>query len=96
MWITRDTVLRGNDIVLCANVLVNNDGNAFSYCCAGSRYDVAMTSLNLNTFKDHVSNRHKFCLIVYKNNVIGIKFLEIMALFRVFLHHPSYKLEQIE
>ena len=44
-----------------------------------------MTSLNLNKFKDQISNRHKFCLIVCKNNVIFIKIVEIMALFRVFL-----------
>ena len=31
VWITRDTILRGNDIVLCANVLVNNDGTDFSF-----------------------------------------------------------------
>ena len=60
------------------------------------RYDVAMTSfkmtsLNLNTLKDHVSKRHKFCLmIVNKNNVICIKIVEIMTLFHVFLDNPSY------
>ena len=60
-----------------------------------ARYDVAMTSLKmtsliLNTYKDHVSIRHKFGLIVYKNSKIRIKIVEIMALFRVFLDHPSY------
>ena len=35
--ITRDTILRENDIVLCANVLANNDGTDFSYWCARSR-----------------------------------------------------------
>ena len=49
-----------------------------------------MTSLNLKKNKDPISNQHKFCLIVYKNNVIRIKIVEIMALFRVFLDHPSY------
>ena len=63
----------------------------------GARSDVAMTSfkmtsLNFNKFKDQISNWHKFCLIVYKNNAIRIKFVEIMALFREFLDHPSYLL----
>ena len=31
-----------------------------------------------------------FCLIVYKNNVIRIKIVEIISLFGVFLDHPSY------
>ena len=51
-----------------------------------------MTSLNFEKIKDQISNWHKFCLIVYKNNVIRIKIVEIMALFRVFLDHPSYSL----
>ena len=59
-----------------------------------ARSDVAMTSfkmtsLNLNKFKDQISNRHKCCLIVCKNNVILIKIVEIMALSRVFLDHHS-------
>ena len=29
-------VFRGNDIVLCANVLANNDAMDFSYWCARS------------------------------------------------------------
>ena len=29
MWITRNDFLRGNDIVLCANVLAKNDGMYF-------------------------------------------------------------------
>ena len=37
VWITRDTILKGNDTVLCANVLANNDGTYFSYWCAQSR-----------------------------------------------------------
>ena len=32
-----DTVLRGNDIVLCTNVLAYNDGTDFLYWRAGSR-----------------------------------------------------------
>ena len=66
MWITRDTILRGNDIVLCANVLAYNDGTDFFILVRWvARYDVAMTSskmmsLNLNTFKDYVSKKHKF------------------------------------
>ena len=35
--ITRDTILRENDIVLWGNVPANNDGTDFSYWCAGSR-----------------------------------------------------------
>ena len=59
------------------------------------RSDVAMTSikitsLNLNTFKGTISNWHKFCLIMYKNNVIRIRIVEIMALYCVFLDHPLY------
>ena len=83
--------MRENDIVLCASVLANKDETDFSYWCTGSRDMMfKMTPLNLHTFKDHVSNRHKFGLIVYKNNVIRIKIVDIMALFRVFLDHPSY------
>ena len=32
-----NTILRGNDIVFCANVFANNDGTDFSYWCAGLR-----------------------------------------------------------
>ena len=60
-----------------------------------TRSDVAMTPfkvtvLNLNKFKDQISNWHKFCLIVYKNNEIRIRVVEIMVLFLIFLDHPSY------
>ena len=37
VWIARNTILREIGIVLCANVLANNDGTDFSYWCAGSR-----------------------------------------------------------
>ena len=37
VFITRDTILRGNFIVLCANKLASNDETAFSYWCAGLR-----------------------------------------------------------
>ena len=58
-----------------------------------ARSDVAMTSfkmtsLNFKNFKYQISNQHKFCLIVHKNNVIRIKIMEKMALFRVFQDHP--------
>ena len=36
VWIARDTILRENGIVLCADVLANSDGTDFSYWCAGS------------------------------------------------------------
>ena len=57
-----------------------------------ARSDVAMTSfkmtsLNFNKIKYQISNQHKFCLIVHKNNVIRIKIVEKMVLFRVFLDH---------
>ena len=29
--------MRENGIVMCANVIANNDGTDFSYWCAGSR-----------------------------------------------------------
>ena len=31
VWITRETILRGNDIVLCVNVLANKGRTDFSY-----------------------------------------------------------------
>ena len=49
-----------------------------------------MMSLKFKIFKHQISNQHKFCLIVHKNNVIHIKVVEIMAFFRVFLDQPSY------
>ena len=94
MWIARDTILRENGIVLCANVLASNDG-PFILVRPVVQSDVAMvsfkmTSLNFKKFKYQILNQHKFFLIVHKNNVIRIKIEEIMALFRVFLDHPSY------
>ena len=91
MWIARDTILRENGIILCAN----NDGSDFLYWCRVTRSDVAMTSfkmtsLHFKKIKYQISNQHKFCFIVHKNNVFPIKIVEIMALFSVFLDHPSY------
>ena len=91
VWITRDTILRVHGIVLCANELANG---FFILVRRVARSDVAMTSfkmtsLNLNKFKYQISKLHKFILILYKNYVICIKIVEIMALFRVFLDHPS-------
>ena len=74
VWITRDTIFEGMPLYSALMCLLTMMERTFHTGALVARYDVALTSfkitsLNLNTFKEDVSKRHTFCLIVYKNNV---------------------------
>ena len=47
MCITRGTILKGNDTVLCANVLANNDGTDFSCSSVAVQQAIAEIPVNL-------------------------------------------------